>query len=1001
MKVALIQISDIHFRAIENKINRRKEVLINRLTFQLSKDETVIFLLTGDITQSGREVEFNEALKFFEDVRSELLKVKNELKIYFEIVPGNHDVDLTESDDMRQALIDIAVKKNGLLDRKALDNLFFYQSSFFSFDSKLRKSEKEEYIYKSNRYDFDDFSLGIDCLNTSILSSKNEKPESLFIVNFEDTKRKILAEKYDFRVLIFHHPLHWFNSTTRNDYVNFFNKNYDALFFGHEHNPDEFKRISIDSDITCNSAGAFNYTDTMDSYFIIHKFNLENKSVERQSFCWKENDYVKINDSTSQISFNDKGIRRLTLDNNFTEELNKLGIHILKKDLKSVFTYEELFTIPSFEQHRTLNEISNEDNEEMTFDQILNNSNTIIIGDLRSGKTTLLKKIFKHEYSQRRKPILLSGDDIKDHKDSFYEKVITTKIEEQYGKDQVDTYLNLRFENKTIIIDDLHKIKKFDEKFSELLEFIKGRFNRIIISMSFEEYSSLELENKNLTSFVCIRLKDFGRAERLKLYENWYNSYDEYSKESKLEYIETAEKTIDLILGNKLISSKPETIILFLYQIDNVSQADSDIYGKLYDFMIMKALKSLKMQDREVQIVLKFLYVIAFKMYTNKDKVITKETLKKIIEDFSKYYMNDLEFDETIQILESCNIFRRIDDESYEFEYICYYYYLVCKYFVELCDDSKLFIDEQINNLYLEESFNLLVFYCYVGDTKYLFSKLRMISDAMFEDQKVVDLKRKFNDSIEFDFKEIKTNIECDKTYEEIQQKKIEIVKKRDEFDRKVKTRNNENDNNKFLKLVRINRLLGIIINSYAGTLASEHLIPTIISVYSMNFRSLDLILNDSEKLSHVLYNKIKDIIDKDDSGKKVDEKELKDLVNSIIYEYYMTFTLCIINVTSYALGSSVYVDKYSNFKEKFLSDTNLELIQSCIKLVHLHKNSIQSAIHLSDKYFEDKDYHLIVFLRCFCNEYFNHRNIQSKSLKQKYKQSKICKKIAIKFIET
>lgn len=1001
MKVALIQISDVHLRSINNRIDKKLDMFVNRLSHQLAKNEKVIFLLTGDIANSGKEVEFNVAKRFFGDIKSKLEDLSKNLDLSFELVPGNHDIDLSTKDVMRDATIKHIKDINGVIDEKALNYLLSFQSSFFEFSNSINENYSKPFIFRSSRYNLEGFSLNVDCLNTSILSTLNEIPDTLFLLNFDDIKNRIKETKPDFRILLMHHPLHWLNHTVRNEYIDFLNKNYDAIFFGHEHNLNEYTRSSVDCDVSINSAGAFNDNESNESFFVIHKLNFGDKTYDRQSYSWKDEAYRQTNDYERPIVFNNKGINRLTLSSNILNEVNKLGIQIYKKDQSSLFSLDDLFTAPRYELIKPIkNNEETAETKKISYEELLKLSYLLIVGEFRSGKSTLLKKIFKNEYFQKRKPLILSGSEIKEHSNKFYEKVVFNKIIEHYEENQQDNYNNLHINERTLIIDDIHLMKNFDDRLLEFIDFAKCKFSKVVFSISYEEFNKQRLENRDNLGFYQIMLKEFQREERLKLYNNWYDHYCDYSKDEKLSNIELAESTIDSIIGNKLIKSTPETVTLLLYQIKNISMTDSDIYSKLYDYIIMKSLNSLNLSEIEIKIILKFLYLVAFKMFINKNKSITSELFKNTILEFTEYYFNNLNYEKTKKILLDANIIRKIDEDTFEFEYTFYYYYLLSKYFVDFLKSPEAYIDDLINNLFKEDSFNLLVFYCYVGDTNYLFKKLRDVSNSFYEEYNVFDLNQKINDNIEYNFEEIKGSIEYDKSYEEIRERKIEIVRRKDEIDENYRNDSNLNDDlsNNILKLIRVNQLLGVIINSYGGTIPSNELIPTISSIYRMNFRFLDFLLRDHNRLGNTLIRNLKEEIENND--KIIDEAKLKKMVNNFLYQIYLTYALFAIEITSTAICSPIYIEKYSDLKNEFIYEVNLELIQSCIKLVHLHANSIMSAINLSQKYFDRKDAHLIIFLRMFCNEYFNHRSIQDNLLKDKYKNSKICKRIEVKFNE-
>jgi predicted MPP superfamily phosphohydrolase len=100
-EIKILHLSDIHFRKKksknkddDNKLSRQdvQQKLIDTVSSHLKENTPPgVVAVTGDIAFSGKKPEYDDALEFFEKLKSILPK-----ETEFLAVPGNHDVDRDE-----------------------------------------------------------------------------------------------------------------------------------------------------------------------------------------------------------------------------------------------------------------------------------------------------------------------------------------------------------------------------------------------------------------------------------------------------------------------------------------------------------------------------------------------------------------------------------------------------------------------------------------------------------------------------------------------------------------------------------------------------------------------------------------------------------------------------------------------------------------------------------------------------------------------------------------
>ena len=112
--ITWLHLSDFHFR--ENQDWQRNVVLSSLLRDVIDKlpeqglSPDMVFL-TGDIAQSGKAGEYQQALRFFQTLRE---KVGHKSFERWFMVPGNHDVDRSVVDDFNRDDRDKIMEENSV-----------------------------------------------------------------------------------------------------------------------------------------------------------------------------------------------------------------------------------------------------------------------------------------------------------------------------------------------------------------------------------------------------------------------------------------------------------------------------------------------------------------------------------------------------------------------------------------------------------------------------------------------------------------------------------------------------------------------------------------------------------------------------------------------------------------------------------------------------------------------------------------------------------------------
>ena len=114
MKILILHLSDMHFVNENNFTLANVNAIVNALQQSVISVNSVLIVISGDLANSGQKNEFMQVEQFLIDIKSEILNRyhKQVEDVQFVIVPGNHDVDLKNNNDLGKSGLE-KLEKNG------------------------------------------------------------------------------------------------------------------------------------------------------------------------------------------------------------------------------------------------------------------------------------------------------------------------------------------------------------------------------------------------------------------------------------------------------------------------------------------------------------------------------------------------------------------------------------------------------------------------------------------------------------------------------------------------------------------------------------------------------------------------------------------------------------------------------------------------------------------------------------------------------------------------
>lgn len=752
MNLFIIHLSDIHFKIKDNYIFSKRQSLLDFLTCEIGKTDEVLFLISGDISSSGKIEEYVVAEEYFSFLYESLKS--NSIKVNFFIVPGNHDCNFEiQDEDVRLSLTD-SIKSLNFEKTKSgvINELCKVQKNFIEL-RKVLPCNYDMTFSDELLTSFKKKNISIHCFNTAWCSKKHEDPGTLY---FPCELYEDFFVKTDdaFTICLFHHPLGWLHPDNARNFQEFLETNFSIVFTGHEHITGSSSTHNFEKDInTIVIKGDVlqDFNSESSSGFNIVKINLEQK--QQQIFTCKycnENQIYKSYMKRDWFSFSGvNGIdrRKIKLSNSFERFLNESEVPLIHPHKQQDVKIEDVYIPPDFEKIEYLSK-KNKTVNVVNSDDLLSSEkiNYLIMGDEKSGKTTFLKKTFLKFFNQGFCPVYIHASCIKSPTLVEIEKVISANLEKIYGEKDYSAIVSNKRDKKIILIDDFHVAKLNPEGKAKFVNNLKNKYGNIIITANFlvlvEEVSSNKTLFAELSGSEHYKIQEFGRYLRYKLIEKWNRLGQEYSVSEKdlVQKIDESKRIVEGTIKNNLIPSTPMFILTLLQGIEskNSFSTNNSAYGHYYEFLITRAFGLIGKKIDQLDFYYNYVTELSFFFFDKKARQISEESFNCFHKKFCDIYQET----EKIGILQDLQLAKIIEyiDGNYRFTHKYFYYFFVAKYISKLLEEgdiddiAKPLIKNMAERVHIEEFYNIITFLTHHTKDPYVLNTVINSSKKIFSD---------------------------------------------------------------------------------------------------------------------------------------------------------------------------------------------------------------------------------------------------------------------------
>lgn len=957
-EIGIIHLSDIHLSSDNDKIIEKVSLMVDALKNRCLNLAEVIIIVSGDITFSATEEQFDIAYLLISELKEKLEEyIKRNINIFF--VPGNHDCDFKKNTSVRDIIIK-SVLKDGKIDFPTIETCCSIQENYFNFLKNFNNNVETIFIDKLInivQYVVDGKKIYFIMLNTSWLSNLHEQSGGIYFP-VENYRKELKKCKDGITITFFHHPTRWCHPIVANYLDDEIESISDFIFQGHEHISEQYMKAAKDNRVVYIKGAALQTRpEKEESEFNFVLINYLTGMYMQSKFQFDEGMYKQINHE-EWINYSEivkKKKKKFNMTENTMKFMTDIGSN-LNHPRKDKLLLHDIFIYPTLEEVSIDAEYNGEYKEILVDSSKLINLDElmprIIYGDEISGKTCLAKKIYIDYLEKDCCPIYVTRDDIKSKYIEDIDKLVQKLFIEQYV-DDIERYNQLDRKRKIILIDDFDKIDMPIRSKRKFIENIIDQYpNTVIFCNNIFELQDLTGSPNEYMISVNVkqfRIKKFGYKLRNRLIHKW-NIIGCEELDGDNEIIVKDEESLrrmNIMIGKNYIPAVPFYLLTILqaFEVGNEHNFNDSSYGYYYEYLILQTLNKISDKQGDKDAFISFMICLAKKFYYDRTNKISSSDLQKFHTWFcteyrvSKTFRSFINFDQFILNMRKANILD-YRYEMYQFSYKYIYYYSIGKYFGD--NIQKLEVQNEIQKiikkLYVEEYANIVMFIVHHTKNEFILNELLNCATNIFSDKEIVKLE----DDISFIGnlqQELPPMIIEDIDIEENREKKLEKMDK-EIFEKEYIAVDSEDSvsselDNEIDKINELNfafktmEILGQILKNYWGSLSGEIRERIGCELYLVGLRSLREtyeVLNEAKENLLVILKK------EMESKKNTDPDRIEKKAKELLFLFTSFFTKSCIDKISSCIGDDKLSETFNDI-ENSLGYNSVKLVNLSIQL--------------------------------------------------------------------
>jgi hypothetical protein len=602
-------------------------------------------------------------------------------------------------------------------------------------------------------------------------------------------------------------------------------------------------------------------------------------------------------------------IKDLKIRSPFQSFLNSADILTKSHKNKEVLHLLDIFVFPKLKCYDG-EEVAHKYDADRLTTEILQFDKLIIAGENQSGKTTLCKIIFTIYRNLNYIPIYLEDE-------NKYLGNPQTKLEKAF----IEQYDSENFENFDVkrivpIVDNFH-FAKYQEKYVEQYY----SFNKQVLIV--DDIFGLNIRNQAIIKdYHKFKIREFTTLERNDLIKKWILINPNHLQQSIDQKTELIENSLGIIFGKGIMPSYPFFILSLLAAQDTQKPLDSEItsQGHCYQALIYLYLRREGVKNDQIDIYSNFLTELAYWIYERKGKGLDNSEFENFLEHYKATFNLPIPIADLVRTFANVNICKFDSLNQFNFCYSYIYYFFVAKFLSEHIQTKKETINSILSNLHKDENAYVTVFIAHHTKSDYLLDELILNAEILFEKYEPATLA---TDELSFfDKHEDKIIQAILPSYEhnaEAERKKILTRKseieetKSEDSQTHSETENDQIESDLFSDLrlsIKTVEVMGLVIKNRSGSLdlnRLEYIFEQGLKVHLRILSSFIEVIKDENAEQYIvdlLKERINQIIEENESSKKLSIEKIEKLVRSIYWNLNFGVLHGFITKTIHSLGS-------------------------------------------------------------------------------------------------
>ncbi len=575
----ILHLGDLHYKSKNRDLNQDKiiEKLINHLQ---KKDKIDFVIFSGDLVFSG--VNYDDFESAHNLLFNSLCKQLNIDPSHIIVSPGNHDVNQDEWTDALVYFFNSREnfgsneKVNDFYSKKGKDYLSSTLSiknfSNYFHDKFCTEDDICNPLFTIHKRTFQDKKIGIVSMNTSWLSSGRIEDKNNLLFPTQIISEALTEIKdSDIKIIIKHHPLHYFKEFNFIELQNQVHQGFDLMFSGHLHKDENSSIYNGSNGIYCSVTQASLTTDKDGDigYSIVNiDFdNIGNLIIDKGSYNKTQNDFIDLEsvDVTlpTGVEKQKQNRFRKKLNEKYNLELENSNQLLLNYDSDGfIQNFNDTFTDPILSYQTEAEETTKDLSSLVKFDDLVHGDNNyLIFGKDKCGKTSLLKRIQLLQL----KDYSFSGKipfyfDYKEWENKTNEVNLVRLISHYYEINTKDTIELIESNRFVFLIDNLNIQSPLHRNILDFFIKYKSRFIFCSESITSRFYSTSILDDLD---HERIFFRDLSR-NAIRIYTEKIHTVQEKNKDLVVEKITNFCAQLKLPLNFWTIS-----MILFIFRKSN------------------------------------------------------------------------------------------------------------------------------------------------------------------------------------------------------------------------------------------------------------------------------------------------------------------------------------------------------------------------------------------------------------------------------------------------